>query len=112
LPICFSATSQYLRFHLRHHVTSSPDKVWLLTTAGFSSGILEASKHDVSETGCVSVLIWGGGKTPTLLGQSERANLKQVHWLRLAFPEGPNSVVVSPLTWGREQIQFPKRYVC
>jgi hypothetical protein len=41
-------------------------------------------KHNVSETGSVSVLRWG--KTPTLLGPIERANLN--HW-----------------------IQFPKRYV-
>jgi hypothetical protein len=33
-------------------------------------------KHNVSETGSVSVLRWG--KTPTLLGPLERANLN--HW--------------------------------
>jgi hypothetical protein len=31
-------------------------------------------KHNVSETGSVSILKWG--KTPTLLGPLERANLK------------------------------------
>jgi hypothetical protein len=38
------------------------------------SGILETRKHDVSETGSVSVLRWGG-KTPTQLSPLERANL-------------------------------------
>jgi hypothetical protein len=33
-----------------------------------SSGILENRKHDVSETGSVSVLRWRGEKTPTQLG--------------------------------------------
>jgi hypothetical protein len=51
------------------------------------------NKHDVSETGSVSALRWG--KTPILLGPLERANLNQ-----------------SSLTWGRKQIQFPKRRVC
>jgi hypothetical protein len=37
-------------------------------------GILETRKHDVSETGSVSVFRWGG-KTPTHLGLLERANL-------------------------------------
>jgi hypothetical protein len=43
-----------------------------------SSGILETKKHDVSETGSVSVLRWEGEKTPTQLGPLERANLN--HW--------------------------------
>jgi hypothetical protein len=35
-----------------------------------------------------------------------------VQWLRLALSKGPNWVVVfSPFTWGRKQIQFPKRRV-
>jgi hypothetical protein len=38
----------------------------------------------------------GEGRTPTLLGPLERANLN--HW-------------VSPLTLGRKQIQIPKRHV-
>jgi hypothetical protein len=42
-----------------------------------TSGILETRKHDVSETGSVSVLRWRG-KTPTQLGPLERANLD--HW--------------------------------
>jgi hypothetical protein len=42
-----------------------------------SSGILETRKHNVSETGSVSILKWGG-KTPTQLGPLERANLN--HW--------------------------------
>jgi hypothetical protein len=44
-----------------------------------SSGILETRKHDVSETGSLSVLRWEGEKTPTQLGPLERANLK--HWV-------------------------------
>jgi hypothetical protein len=39
-----------------------------------SSGILETRKHNVSETGSVSALRWGG-ETPTVLGLLERANL-------------------------------------
>jgi hypothetical protein len=50
-----------------------------------SSGILGTRKHDVSETGCVSVLrCVGGGGTPTQLGPLGRANLN--HWMRLAPP--------------------------
>jgi hypothetical protein len=41
------------------------------------SGILETRKHDVSETGSVSV-VRRKGKTPTQLGPLERANL--IHW--------------------------------
>jgi hypothetical protein len=37
-------------------------------------GILETRKHNISETGSVSVLMWGG-KSPTLLGPLERAIL-------------------------------------
>jgi hypothetical protein len=38
-----------------------------------SSGILQNRKHDVSETGSVSVLRWGGGgKTHIQLGPLER----------------------------------------
>jgi hypothetical protein len=32
-----------------------------------------------------------------------------VPWLRLALSKGPNRVGISPHTWGRKQIQFPKR---
>jgi hypothetical protein len=39
--------------------------------------ILGTTKHDVSETGSVSVLRWGSGKTPTQLGPLERANLNR-----------------------------------
>jgi hypothetical protein len=42
-----------------------------------SSGILNISKHNVSETGSVSVLR-GGRRRHTLLGHLERANLN--HW--------------------------------
>jgi hypothetical protein len=42
-----------------------------------SSGILETRKHNVSETGSVSVLRWRE-ETPILLGPLERANLN--HW--------------------------------
>jgi hypothetical protein len=37
---------------------------------------------------------WGGGKTPTLLGPLEGANL--YHRTRLALSKGPNGVGVSP----------------
>jgi hypothetical protein len=49
-------------------------------------------------------------KTPTLLGPLERANLQ---WFRFALSKWPNWVgVFSPtFTWGRKQIQFPKRHV-
>jgi hypothetical protein len=43
-----------------------------------SSGIPETREYNVSETGSVSVLRWGVGETPTLLGPLERANLN--HW--------------------------------
>jgi hypothetical protein len=43
-----------------------------------SSGILETGKHDVSETGCVSVLRCGGEDTYSQLGPLDRANLN--HW--------------------------------
>jgi hypothetical protein len=63
-----------------------------------SSGIIETRKHSVSETGSVSVLRWGE-KTSTLLGPFEIANLNRA------------VIEVSPLTWGRKLIQFPKRCV-
>jgi hypothetical protein len=40
-----------------------------------SSGILGTGKYDISETGSVSVLRCGVGKTPTQLGPLDRANL-------------------------------------
>jgi hypothetical protein len=43
-----------------------------------SSGILENRKHDVSETGSVSILRSRGETTPTQLDPLERANLN--HW--------------------------------
>jgi hypothetical protein len=43
-----------------------------------SSGILEIRKHDVSETGSVSILR-REEKSPTQLGPLERANLD--HWI-------------------------------
>jgi hypothetical protein len=39
-----------------------------------SFSILENRKHKVSETGSPSVLGWGEGETPTMLGRLERAN--------------------------------------
>jgi hypothetical protein len=50
-----------------------------------SSGILGNRKHDVSETGSVSVLRCGGGETPTQLGPLDRAYLNHCfrpleHW--------------------------------
>jgi hypothetical protein len=55
-----------------------------------------------------------GEKTPSQLGPLERANLNHwTGWLRWALSKGPNWVgVFSPtFTWGRKQIQFPKRHV-
>jgi hypothetical protein len=76
-----------------------------------SSRILENRKHDVSETGSVSVLRWRGENTRTQLGPLERADLN-VQWFRLGLSKGPNWVgVFSPLTWGRNHIEFPKRRV-
>jgi hypothetical protein len=46
---------------------------WVLGLSPLSS-ILETRKHNISETGSVSVLRWGG-KTPTQLGPLERVNL-------------------------------------
>jgi hypothetical protein len=34
-----------------------------------------------------------------------------VQWLRSALSKEPNRVTVSPLIWGRKQIQFPKRCI-
>jgi hypothetical protein len=47
-----------------------------------SSGILGNGKHDVSETGFVSVLGWSG-KTPIHLDPLDTANLN--HWTMVAF---------------------------
>jgi hypothetical protein len=48
-----------------------------------SSGILEARKHNVSETGSVSVLRWGGEDTYSV--GSLRTNFTHsMQWLRLA----------------------------
>jgi hypothetical protein len=44
-----------------------------------SSGILRIRKHDISETGSVSVLRCGGGrKTPTQLGPLDRDKVSSV----------------------------------
>jgi hypothetical protein len=64
-----------------------------------SSGIQENRKHDVSETGSVSILRWGGRHSV------------MPQWLRLARFKGSNWVGVFPLTWGWKRIQFPKRHV-
>jgi hypothetical protein len=57
------------------------DWIWGSELLGFwtfpSSGILETTIQNVSETWSVSVLRWGG-KTPTQFGTLERANLD--HW--------------------------------
>jgi hypothetical protein len=78
---------------------------WIFLLFFPSSGILENIKHDVSETGSISVLRWRGDKTPTQLGPLERANPNH-----FALSKGPSWVGVScSLTWGRKQFQFPKR---
>jgi hypothetical protein len=63
--------------------------------------VLYSKKHDLSETGSVSVLRWRWGRR------------ELIQWLRLALSKGPNWVgVFSPtFTWGRKHIQFPKRRV-
>jgi hypothetical protein len=42
-------------------------------------------------------------------GISELLYFDQVQWLRLALSKGSNTVGVFTLTWGRKQIQCPKR---
>jgi hypothetical protein len=53
---------------------------------------LENRKHDVLETGSVSVLRWGERETPTQLGPLEIAN----QWLSLALSKGSYWVGVFP----------------
>jgi hypothetical protein len=53
-------------------------------------GILNNRKHNVSETGSVSVFRWGKGEN-----YSVGAVRKSVQWLRLALSKSPNRVVVS-----------------
>jgi hypothetical protein len=55
-----------------------------------SSCITETRKHNVSETGSIAIVRWGG-ETPTLLG--------------------PNTVGVSILTCGQKKINFKKHCV-
>jgi hypothetical protein len=62
---------------------------WTLSIVRYSKQL------DDSETGSVSVLRWGAQDT----------------WLGLDISKGPNWVGVFLLTWGRKQIQFPKRRV-
>jgi hypothetical protein len=73
-----------------------------------SSRILNTRKHNVSETGSVSVLRWRGD-TPTLLRPLEKTNHNH---LALYLPKEPNRVGVSSppplLTWRRKQTMFPK----
>jgi hypothetical protein len=68
-------------------------KYWKWITGFFglfpSSGILENRKHDVSETGSLSVVRWGG-KTPTQLGPLERHNL--THWTFRIYLMEMNSI--------------------
>jgi hypothetical protein len=68
-----------------------------------SSDILETRKQDVSETGSVSVLRWGG-MTPTQLGPLERANLDQQFWRIIHLneyyiPHCINYLYDRPLFW-------------
>jgi hypothetical protein len=55
-----------------------------------SSGILGNAKYDVSETGCVSLIRWGG-KTPLQLGPLERANLNR--WTQLKRCLNPTRLI-------------------
>jgi hypothetical protein len=79
--------------------------------------IARYSKEHVSETGSVSVLMWRGGGTPTLLGPVERANLN--HWnqqssclplLHLRTETDPVSETLCPLVFFRipDDGQSPK----
>jgi hypothetical protein len=52
---------------------------------------LEDKKHDISETGSVSILRWG--ETPTLLGPLERANLNHQYYF-LQFHQMPINEIV------------------
>jgi hypothetical protein len=52
------------------------------------SGVLETRKHNVSETGSVSILRWEE-KTPTQLGPLERPNLN--HWTQWVGVFPPSS---------------------
>jgi hypothetical protein len=74
----FMSTSEY------RHVTVNSENVLTMVydtenywVSGLcpSSGIVETRKHNVSETGSVSVLRWG--EAPSLLGPLERANHSQ-----------------------------------
>jgi hypothetical protein len=70
-----------------------------------SSGILNTRNHNVSETGSVSILRWGGGgggqETPTQLGPLERANLNTLFWkldlLTSLDEERETSILLGPL---------------
>jgi hypothetical protein len=76
------------RYLLRHQATIMPKSScflnnWEYTELLFfftfpSSGILETRKHDVSETGSVSVLRWKGGEDTYSVGPLWKANLN--HW--------------------------------
>jgi hypothetical protein len=68
-----------------------------------SSVILETRKHDVSETGSVSVLRWKREKTPTQLGLLERANLS--HWTTsVRFTQLFNTMLLTFLTLKEKEI--------
>jgi hypothetical protein len=63
------------------------------------TAFFNTKEHNISETGYVSVFIW-------------EVQISTFQWLWLAFSIGPNTVGVSqPLTWGRKQIELPKRCV-
>jgi hypothetical protein len=52
---------------------------YLVSGLHLPSGILEITKHNVSETGSFPSSGRGGGNIPTQLGPLERANLN--HWI-------------------------------
>jgi hypothetical protein len=61
--------------------------------------------HNVSETGSVSLLRWGGGGRHIMCWVCQKANLN--HWTRLALSNGPNRVGVShPLPEDRNRSSF------
>jgi hypothetical protein len=69
------------RLFLIPNIFCCTQSCWVFLTFP-STGVLENRKHDVSESGSVSVLKWGGQdtysvKTCTQLGLLERANLSR-----------------------------------
>jgi hypothetical protein len=80
----FQQSTNTRKVEISHSLYSELLGFWTLSI----SDILETRKHNISETVSISVL--------------------RNRWFKLALSKGPNRVGSSPLTWGQEQIQFPK----